>query len=178
MTSANNAEQREVLWEGQRNSLTAQATGGRVVSSRYKLTAEYLVFEAGLLSTAEERVPLWSLGDVDLTQNMSQKVRGLGDIKIRVLNNYLTGRDFVVLESIPDPKDVRDLIDREVTRSKAEHLRQQHTQHVEHTNAAPSLQGPTSSSAQDLTTLELLIELHQREVIDAPTFADLASKAK
>lgn len=178
MTSANDAEQSGVLWEGQRNSLTAQATGGRVVLSRYKLTADYLVFEAGLLSTAEERVPLWSLGDVDLTQTMSQKVRGLGDIKIRVLNNYLTGRDFVVLESIPDPKDVRDLIDREVKRSKAQHLRQQQTQHIEHSNAAPGVQGATSSRAQDLTTLELLIELHQREVIDATTFAEMASKAK
>ena len=113
-------ESMDVLWSGERKSLTSQATGGRLASAHYKLTRSYLIFEAGLMSTNEERVPLWALGDVDLKQSMSQKARGVGDLKIRVLNDFMTDRDSVLLESIADPKTVRDLIDRETGLARAE----------------------------------------------------------
>lgn len=171
----------DVLWSGERKTLTSQATGGKVTSARYKITTEFLVFEAGLMSTTEERVPLWALGDADLKQSMTQKARGLGDITIRVLNNYLTNRDRVTLESIADPKAVRDLLDREIARTRAEHRRQEQTQHVEHLSAPPPLSPPqvanTTGELSSRSTMELLAELHRRGVFDDAEFGALVARS-
>ena len=100
-----------VLWSGQRNNLAAVATGGRVVSARYEIRAGRIVFEAGILSSSEEFVPMWAVRDLDVRQTMTQKARRVGDVVIRLEHNDYTAKPAVTLESIPDPRAVRDLID-------------------------------------------------------------------
>lgn len=100
-----------VLWEGQRESLTATATQGRVTSARYRITEDAIHFEAGLLSTRAEMIPIWLVIDVDLTQSMTQKARALGDLTLNLgADAARFGQKKLVLESVRDPRSVRDLI--------------------------------------------------------------------
>jgi hypothetical protein len=63
------------MWEGERKSLSSAATGGRMVSARYRITKEYIYFDAGLISSRSEQVPLWAVRDVDVKQSLAQKAR-------------------------------------------------------------------------------------------------------
>lgn len=47
---------------------------------RYKLTSEYLYFERGTLSTKSQQIRTHEIYDVDASQTMTQKARGVGSI--------------------------------------------------------------------------------------------------
>jgi Short C-terminal domain/Bacterial PH domain len=91
--------------------MTAAASNGRLVKARYRVTEDAIQFEAGLVSTRAEVVPLWIVVDVDITQSVTQKARGVGDVRVRLEKGAERfGQERVVLESIKEPRNVRDLI--------------------------------------------------------------------
>lgn len=130
----------KVLWEGQRESLTAAASKGRLANARYQVTEDAIRFEAGLVSTKAEIVPLWIVVDADLAQSMTQKARGLGDVTVHLEEAAASrlGQNKVVLESIKDPRAVRDLIARRANDIRVQFTEREHRLEVEKLTASAS----------------------------------------
>jgi len=100
-----------LLWEGERVGLAHAATAGRVVAAKYRITSDAVHFEAGLLSTRAESIPISYVVDVDVTQSVTQKPRGVGDVVIHLDPAAARfGQTTVRLESVREPRSVRDLL--------------------------------------------------------------------
>ncbi|WP_433796439.1 PH domain-containing protein [Actinoplanes sp. CA-252034] len=101
-----------VLWSGSSQDLTALATGGRVQTASYTVTADAIRFSSGVISTREEIIPIWLVVDADITQHITQRVRGVGDLTLRLDRAHAGrfGQNELTLLSIENPSDVRDLI--------------------------------------------------------------------
>src|SRR5689334_7022703 len=63
----------ETLWEGESKNVTNDASGGRVVQARYRITNRTLYWSKGVLTTNSEQVPLWAGRDIDVKQDLLQK---------------------------------------------------------------------------------------------------------
>jgi hypothetical protein len=180
-----------VLWEGQRESLGAVASRGKLVSAKYKMTEDALQFEAGLLSTSAETVPLWFVVDVDLKQSMTQKARNVGDLHLRidqaVASRY--GQSMLILESVKDPRKVRDLIVAQATFARRQIMAKQHAREIESRQAGasvinlvpPSVQSAPPPPPQPVTPsvieqLKDLAQLREAGILTDEEFA--AQKAK
>lgn len=127
----------DVLWEGERHSVAAAATGGRLVSARYRVTASTLYFDAGLLSTRSEQVPVWALRNVNVRQTMTQKARSVGDVVVQLEHSDYTGRGVVVLESVDEPHAVRDLLNRLAEPARREYQARSQTSYLQHSVTNP-----------------------------------------
>ncbi len=132
----------ETLWEGERNSLTAAATGGKVVSEKYRLTPEYIYVERGLLGSKADQYPTWAIRDIDVSSSLVQKARSLSTLKIRLQHDEYTGADHVNLENISGGKPLRDTLNQ--IANEARLLRQQQSQTVHYSGSAPIAQVPTA----------------------------------
>jgi hypothetical protein len=121
-------EEERTVWEGSSRNLTSAASGGKLASCRYRLTSKYLYFDAGLISTTSEQVPLWAVRDIDVKQSLLQKARGVGDVVVHVQHSDYTGRERVDLRDIEGPADVRDQLNRYAHRERREHDQRQRTQ--------------------------------------------------
>jgi hypothetical protein len=101
-----------VLWSGSSQDLTSLATGGRVQTGSYTVTEDAIRFSSGVISTREEVIPIWLVIDADITQHITQRVRGVGDLTLRLDPAHAGkfGEKEIVLDSIENPSDVRDLI--------------------------------------------------------------------
>lgn len=108
----------ETLWEGEAKNVANLASRGKVVQARYRLTNRALYFTRGVLTTNSEQVPLWAIRDIDIKQSLIQKRRGVGDVNVRVQHSDYTGRPFVLLESIENPTEVRDLLNAHAQRER------------------------------------------------------------
>lgn len=119
------------VWQGERRNLTHAATSGKMVSAKYRMTEDGLYFEQGLLSSAEEIIPLWAVVDVDVSQSMTQKARGVGTCAVHLdTRGFNYGQSRVVLESVDNPKQVRDTIARYANARRSEMLEYQHSKEV------------------------------------------------
>lgn len=107
------------LWEGAPQTLTSAATGGRM-APRYRVTSSHLFVESGVLTTNSQQLALADVRDVDLRQSMTQKARGIGDVTVHT--NTPAGS--IVLESIKDPKAVRDIINRAANEARTPRRRE------------------------------------------------------
>jgi len=96
-------------------------TRGKLTRLKYRLTSRNLYFSEGLLSTNSQEVPLWAVRDLDLKQSLTQKLRGLGTVVVRVEHSDYTGRDKVELENIEAAAEVRDLIRENALRERRLH---------------------------------------------------------
>ncbi len=121
-----------VLWSGTRQALSLS-------KASYTITRDYILFEAGMLSSTSEQIPLWAVRDLDVKQSMIQKSRGIGDVVVHCQHSDYTGRSNVTLEGITDPKAVRDLINREAGRARHDYqVAHQSTYHHGMAPAAPA----------------------------------------
>ncbi|MBA2418862.1 MAG: PH domain-containing protein [Nocardioidaceae bacterium] len=82
------------IWQSVGKPVTGIGAG------KYKLTAHYLFFEKGALRTDAQQVPISGVLDVDVIQSMTQKARGVGNIRVHIQRP--TGVEIVMLEDIPD----------------------------------------------------------------------------
>ncbi len=186
----------KVLWEGQSESISAKASGGRLTKARYRVTEDAIQFEAGILSTRAEVIPLWTVLDVDLHQSMTQKARGVGDVRVRLEKDAMKfGQIMITLESVRDPREVRDLITRHANDLRQQFAHREHQLEVEKLTASsgsvnvgvpmqasmPVAQVPMANSeSQDrqglIDHLRQLGELRDLGVLSEEEF--LAQKAK
>jgi len=142
------------LWEGTSQTLTGAATGGRA-AARYRVAQWHLYFESGLITTNSQQVPLAQVRDVDVKQSMTQKARGLGDVIVHVTTQPAP----VVMESVKDPKQVRDIVNRATAEARAYHQRQQTTQY--HQGGMPVYQQPPGAQPAAATGGGLVEQLKE-----------------
>ena len=106
----NGSMSEEAIREGERTTLTSMASKGKLIRERYRLTSEYLYFDAGILSTKAEQIPTWAFRDVDVRQSIKQRAMGVGDVIVKCQHDDYTGRKVVEVEGVKDPKTVRDIM--------------------------------------------------------------------
>ena len=164
------------LWSGESKNLTAMASGGKIVTAKYRLTTDYLYIDTGLLSTKGEQIPLWAIRDCDLSQSLVQKARGVGDLKITCQHNDFTGKQSVVLESIEGARDLRDLINREAKRARVEYETQQKAQTMTYVGQPPSSQPAAKTSDDSMEKLEKLAAMFEKGLLSEDEFKAQKSK--
>jgi hypothetical protein len=90
-----------VLWEG-KPYLKEIAT-----NTKYVLTTERIIIQVGLLGRREEQIDLGRVKDIRLTQGVSDRMIGIGQIE--VISTDPSTPSFRLM-GIKDPRKVRDLI--------------------------------------------------------------------
>lgn len=140
MKSATSRPERQAqpgeLWATQGKPLSGIGAG------RYVLTERYLFFERGALRTNAQQIPVDEIFDVDATQTMTQKARGVGTITLRVQRP--SGIESVRLEDIADFRDGVTALNRASTERREELQRQKNAQTLRHDVGASPMMGPTS----------------------------------
>lgn len=172
-----------VLWEGTSADLTSLATGGRVTAASYRVTEDAVVFASGVLSPREEVVPLWAVRDVDLAQKMTQKVRAVGDLTLKIDDSAAAtyGQHRLVLKSIAEPQAVKQLILDQANKVRNEWNTRRQQQTIERNRAGaaqvfagqPAAAAPADDLMAELTKLG---EMKQAGLLTDEEFA--AAKAK
>ena len=124
------------LWEGSPQTLTSAATAGKVQGTKYRLTPFTLHIDKGLVRSDSQQIQLTNVHDVDVNQSMSQKARSVGDVRVHV--EIGTNKETVTLESIKDPKTIRDLVNETVASAKRHFVEESRTQVNVGSLAAPA----------------------------------------
>lgn len=117
------------IWEGTSRELSSLASGGKLTRARYRLSNKALYFEQGMLSTTSQQVPLWAVRDLDVTQSLSQKMRGVGNITVHVEHSDYTGLTEIVLDSVQDPSTLRDKINQYAHRERLSYEQRRQTRY-------------------------------------------------
>lgn len=91
----------QVLWEG-KPYLKEIAT-----NTKYVLTTQRLIIRMGLLGRREEQIDLGRVKDIRLTQGLSDRMIGIGQIE--VISTDPSTPSFRLM-GVKDPRKVRDLI--------------------------------------------------------------------
>lgn len=171
----------DTIWSAMGKPLTGLGAG------RYKLTAEFLFFEKGTLSTKAQQIRTADIYDVDAAQTMAQKARGIGTITLFAERGGSGEREKVVLEDVPGFREgVAAINDAAFTAREALRVRQ-NTQHVSYGGgsmpgfspaASPAPSTPAVASAGGDLNAELmkLAEFKAQGILDDEEFA--AAKRK
>lgn len=162
-----------ILWAGEGKSLTAAASGGKLVGARYKITEDYVFVSSGLLTSSEEQIPMWAIRDCDIKQSMVQKARGVSNVILICEHNDFTGRKQIVLENVEDARDIRDIVNRESKRARVEYESQQKTQTVNYSGnpmQAPMQQGGVQQQEDPYEKLSKLGGLLEKGLITQEEF--------
>ncbi len=114
----------DALWSAVGKPLTGLGAG------RFKLTAEYLLFEKGTLSTKAQQIRTADIYDVDANQSMAQKARGLGTIKLYAQRGADGAREEVLLEDIPNFREGVTAINNAAFAAREALRIRENTQHV------------------------------------------------
>ncbi len=117
------------VWEGTSKELSSLVSGGKLTKARYRLSNKALYFEQGMLSTTSQQVPLWAVRDLDVTQSLSQKMRGVGNITVHVEHSDYTGLAEIVLDSVEDPGTLRDKINQYAHRERLSYEQRRQTRY-------------------------------------------------
>ena len=182
-----NISSQTVLWEGSTSDLTSMATAGRVASNGYRVTEDAIHFASGILSSKEEAVPLWAVRDIDLSQGMSQRARGVGDLTLKLdaqaASDY--GQRVLVLKAIKDPKQVRSIILTQANEVRTGWMKRQHDRDLEQRRAGanqfgayqPATPAPQAAGGDDfMTRLTKLGEMKQAGLLSDEEFATAKAK--
>jgi hypothetical protein len=173
------ADDPETLWSAIGKPLTGIGAG------KYRLTAELLYFETGTISTRAQQISTWQIHDVDASQSMTQRARGVGTITLHARRT--SGDEVVSLVDVPDFRDGVRLINDAAYAAGHRKRELEHTQHVNYTGSpAPQFAPPTapaappapaaSGSSDLMAELAKLAEFKQQGLLDDEEFA--AAKRK
>ena len=75
--------------------------------TKYSLSADRLFIESGLLKTVENEVRLYRILDLSLTRTLSQKIFGIGTIKVSSADKTLG--DFEI-KNVKKPNEVKECL--------------------------------------------------------------------
>jgi hypothetical protein len=99
------------VWQGRKLSLIGTVAGGRVPTTRYRITPTRLYWTIGRLGTKTQDVPLWAVRDAVVSQSLTQRARRVGSITVSLQHPAYTGTPtFVLLEDIEKPHEVVGLL--------------------------------------------------------------------
>lgn len=93
----------EFIWKDRKRN----ALGLPWTFTKYSLSEDRLFVESGLLKTVENEVRLYRILDVSLTRTLSQKIFGIGTIKISSADKTLG--DFEI-KNVKRPNEVKECI--------------------------------------------------------------------
>lgn len=169
----------DAIWTAVGKPLTGIGAG------RYKLTAEYLIFETGTLSSKGQQIRTREIFDVDSSQSMAQKARGVGNITL--IAKRATGDEKVVLQDIPNFREGVSAINHASDEARtAQHVRENTSRStVEYSGAAFPAAAPVAAAPAAAPTggggdlnseLERLAALRDQGILDAEEFT--AAKRK
>ena len=168
----------QVLWEGASSQLTGIGGG------RYKLTRHHLYFETGVLRTDSQQIPVEHIYDVDVSQTMMQKGRGVANVVVHISRPNGV-QETVTMENLTDAKGVQSVINEAVRARKLE-LKREDTTHTyrggfPHHLAQMPVQQPAVEKQPDIIDqITRLGELHKAGVLTQEEFetkkADLLSR--
>jgi uncharacterized membrane protein YdbT with pleckstrin-like domain len=173
-----------VLWQGDSNDMASLASRGKVTSASYRVTEDAIHFASGIVSTKEEILPIWTVKDIDLSQTLTQKARGVADLTLKIdetASSY--GQQILVLKSIADGKEVRDLILRQANEIRNFWNTRKHEMEIERNKASASQvisvapqAVPSENKDSLMAQIERLAEMMQNGLLTAEEFS--AAKAK
>ncbi len=166
----------DAIWTAVGKPLTGIGGG------RYKLTAEYLIFEVGTLSSRGQQIRTREIFDVDSSQTMAQKARGVGNITLQARRE--SGEEKVTLQDITNFREGVNIINRVSDEARHSHSLRERTSHSTvsyngqpHSTSAPPAAAPPvttvaeASGASDLNSeLERLAALKAQGVLDDEEF--------
>lgn len=170
----------EVLWEGASSQLTGIGGG------RFRLTRHHLYFESGILRTDSQQIPVEHIYDVDVSQTMMQKGRGVFNVQLH-LNRPNGVSEVMVMENLTDGKGVQGVINEAVRARKLELVRETTThtylganQPPQIPQVAPASQQPEAKQPDIIEQISRLGELLKMGVLTQDEFdtkkADLLSR--
>ena len=199
-TVAEQQSKRTEQWANDPNTVwfgASQNIGG-VSKATYRITRDRVWIESGLLGTKSESVPLWSVKDVDVRQNLVQRGKDVGDV-VLVLEDASYGVDTgntlsfsgmsepgatttgqVLLDNIEGPYQVRDLLFPLISEARQKKLMERQSQYI-HVNpgmqAAMGVPAAPAGPPVDLADqLRKLASLRDEGILSEEEFA--AQKAK
>jgi hypothetical protein len=103
-------------------------------AGRYRLTEDILFFEKGAISTRAQQIHVHEIHDVDGSQTMTQKARGVGTIKLHAIRP--SGSEVVLLEDLDNFRDGVSQINRVAHEARLRIQQRSQTQYVNH-NGSP-----------------------------------------
>lgn len=145
-------------------------------------------FEAGVVTTRGETIPLYAVMDVDLHQSMTQKARGIADLRLKIDPRAAAqyGQHVLVLKSIKDARTVRDLIAHQANTVRAYWNDLSHRRGLEQQRAGatqigglqqPPAAAPAAPAGGDMMSkLKELAEMKSAGILTEDEFS--AAKAK
>lgn len=145
---------------------------------RYKLTSEYLFFEKGTLSTKAQQIRVREIHDVDASQTMTQKARGVGSIVLFVKRDGSGMSERVELADIEGFREGVAILNR-VSHESRESLRlREQTQTVNYNMAStvPTVPAAPAGGVDLNVELAKLAAFRDQGVLDDEEFA--AAKRK
>lgn len=83
----------------------------------YSLSKDRLFTDKGFLTKSEEQLYLYMVKDITLKRSMLQRIFGLGTV---ILYTSDPTEPQVLIENIPNSKDVKEIINEEVMKQKKE----------------------------------------------------------
>lgn len=140
-----------------------------------RVTASLLSFDRGKLSTSSQQIPMAYVQDVDATQSMSQKARGVGSVVVHV--HRPSGVERVQLDDLPDYKTLHQCINDVSRRARVAETQLRQTHHYTSAPIPPQPvqqqppAAPQASAADEiLGQLERLGKLKEAGVLTEEEF--------
>lgn len=93
---------KEFIWQDKKRIM-----GLPISFTKYSLTDDRLFTDVGFLNSSEEQLQLYMVKDISLTRSIFQKMLGLGSI---VLHTGDSSNPKVIIENIPNSRDVKEKI--------------------------------------------------------------------
>ena len=197
---------RQEQWANDPNTVwfgSSQGLGGAAVSkASYRITKDRVWIESGLLGVKSESVPLWSVKDLDVRQNLMQRGKDIGDV-VLVLEDASYGVDTgntlsfsgmsepgatttgsLVLDNIEGPYALRELLLPLISEARQKKLMERQSQYIHQVTPvvqaapapAPAPAAPTGPPVDLADQLRKLATLRDEGILSEEEFA--AQKAK
>lgn len=138
----------------------------------------HLFVERGVISTDAQQIPLAWVVDVDAAQTPTQKLRGVGSIRVRVNRGGTV--ETMTLNDLEDFRIGVETINRAAREARLAETKLQHTQHFNYAGyppqgaavqPAPAAAPHRASSEEILSSIERLGKLHQAGALTDEEFA-------
>ncbi|WP_255546609.1 SHOCT domain-containing protein [Glaciihabitans sp. dw_435] len=160
-----------ILWEAVGQPLT------RIGAGRYKLTADILSAEVGVVSMRGQQIATHEIHDVDFTQGMAQKMRGVGTIVLTAIRSV--GREQIYLEDVPNFREGVQAINTAALGARDSLRVKEQTTNVNHAGTAPGvpvIAAPAAAAPDFMSELAKLAAFRDQGVLTDDEFT--AAKAK
>lgn len=130
----------DAIWSAVGRPITGIGAG------RFWMTPQFIFFERGALRTDSQQVPVSGVLDVDVTQTMTQKARGVFTVRVHIDRGGR--REIVSMEDIPNGREAQSIINATAHEARLQLQRRQNTHLYESTGGVPGLLTSTGPGGQ------------------------------